>query len=84
MPVRPGDLTFEHAQAFVNDIVRVSNDAIRDATRSLLAHSKLIVEFSGAATVAALRSGAFKSNGRNTVAVLSGGNLDPSKISELL
>ena len=84
MPVRPGDLTFEHTQKFVDDIVRVSDDAIREATRSLLAHSKLIVEFSGAATVAALNAGVFRPEGRNTVAVLSGGNLDPGKLSELL
>ncbi|MGH7472027.1 MAG: threonine ammonia-lyase [Longimicrobiales bacterium] len=84
MPVRPGELTFEHSQAFADDIVRVSDDAIRHATKELLSNSKLIVEFSGAATVAALLSGAFKPQGRNTVAVLSGGNLDPSRLAELL
>jgi threonine dehydratase len=84
MPVRPGDLTFEHAQAFVDEIVRVTDDAIIDATRSLIARSKLMVEFSGAATVAALSSGAYKPGGKNVVAVLSGGNLDPSKLPDLL
>jgi threonine dehydratase len=84
MPVRPGELTFEHVQAFVDDIVRVSDDAIRAATRSLLSHAKLIVEFSGAATLAALTSGAYASDGRNTVAVISGGNLDPARFAELL
>ncbi|HSL71898.1 MAG TPA: threonine/serine dehydratase [Longimicrobiales bacterium] len=83
MPVRPGDLTFEHAQAFVDEIVRVSDDAIVDAARRLLTASKLVVEFSGAATVAALASGAFGPTGP-TVAVLSGGNLDPVKAAELL
>ena len=83
MPVRPGDLTFEHAQAYVDEIVRVSDDAIADATRRLLTLSKLVVEFSGAATVAALMSGAFKPTGP-VVAVLSGGNLDPAKAAELL
>jgi threonine dehydratase len=83
MPVRPGDLTFEHAQAYVDEIVRVSDDAIADATRRLLTSSKLVVEFSGAATVAALASGAFKPEGP-VVAVLSGGNLDPAKAAELL
>jgi threonine dehydratase len=84
MPVRPGELTFEHSQAFVDDIVRVSDDAIREAASALLARSKLIVEFSGAATVAALISRAFEPQGRNTVAVLSGGNLDPTRLAELL
>lgn len=84
MPVRPGDLTFEHAQAFVDDIVRVSDDAIREAARLLLLRSKLVVEFSGAATVAALVSGAFAPEGRATAAVLSGGNLDPAALGELV
>jgi threonine dehydratase len=83
MPVRPGDLTFEHAQAYVDEIVRVSDEAIADATRRVLTSSKLIVEFSGAATVAALTSGAYKPSGP-VVAVLSGGNLDPVKAAELL
>jgi threonine dehydratase len=84
MPVRPGQLTFEHTQAFVDDIVRVSDDAIRAATQSLLAHAKLIVEFSGAATLAAVTSGAYNPDGQNTVAVLSGGNLDPARFPELV
>jgi threonine dehydratase len=70
-------------QAFVDDIVRVSDEAIFDATRRLLTASKLVVEFSGAATVAALLSGAVRPAGR-TVAVLSGGNLDPARYADLL
>ena len=84
MPVRPGDLTFAHAREFVDDIVLVDDDAILDATRRLIAESKLIVEFSGAATVAALLSRAFEPNGSQVAAVLSGGNLDPVRALELL
>jgi threonine dehydratase len=84
LPVRPGDLTFEHAHEFIDQVVRVSDDAIRTATRSLLHLSKLVVEFSGAATVAALQSGQYDAAGQNVVAVLSGGNLDPKRLPELL
>ena len=83
MPVRPGELTFEHAREFVDQVVLVSDDSIRDAAQALLVNSKLVVEFSGAATVAALLSSAFKSSGR-IVAVLSGGNLEPARAAELL
>ena len=83
MPVRPGELTFEHAREFVDQIVRVTDDSIRDAAQALLVNSKLVVEFSGAATVAALLSSVFKSSGR-IVAVLSGGNLEPARAAELL
>ena len=83
MPVRPGDHNFAHVQAFVDDIVRVNDDAILNATQRLLNGSKLVVEFSGAATVAALLSGAVPPAPR-TVAILSGGNLDPARYAQLL
>jgi threonine dehydratase len=82
MPVRPGDLTYAHARDLLDDIVTVNDDEIRDATRELLRRSKLIVEFSGAATVAALRSGRTP-RGRVAV-ILSGGNLDPVRAMAMM
>ena len=64
------------------DVVTVGDEAIREAARFLLLRRKLMVEYSGAATVAALLSGAVRSPGR-TVAILSGGNADPSVLAEL-
>lgn len=84
MPVRPGDITFAHARAWVDDMVTVDDDAIIDAARMLMARSKLVVEFSGAATVAALRSGAVDARGRRVAAVVSGGNMDPQRALALL
>lgn len=81
MPVRPGDLTFQHVRDLVDDVVLVSDDAIREATMRLLVAGKLVVEFSGAATVAALLSGGVAAG--RTVAVLSGGNLDSRLALEL-
>jgi threonine dehydratase len=84
MPVRPGDLTFAHVRDFVDEVVLVSDEAIADATRRLLGAGKLVVEFSGAATVAALLSGSFAPRGKRCAAVLSGGNLDPVRAISLL
>lgn len=83
-PVRTGDLTFAHARAFVDDVVTVADGAIRDATRFLVSRQKLVVEYSGAATVAALLSGAAGPLDGGVAAVLSGGNLDPSLLGEIL
>ncbi len=83
LPVRSGDLTWRHMDALSDGVVTVDDAAIRDATRFILHRHRLVVEFSGAATVAALQSGAVECAGRNVVAVLSGGNLDPSFLSEL-
>ena len=84
MPVRPGVLNFAHVRALVDDVVLVPDDAIVEATSRLMRTSRLVVEFSGAATVAALMSGAWKPDGRKTAAVLSGGNLDPARALALL
>jgi threonine dehydratase len=77
-PVRVGDLTFRHAREYVDRVVVVDDDSIRKAAGLLLSRRKLVVEFSGAAPVGALLSGALDVRGRNVAAVLSGGNLDPS------
>lgn len=76
-PVRPGDLTFAHIRDLVDDVVTLSDASIRDAVLWCYGR-RLVVEPSGAASVAALRSGrvAAAVDGE-TVAVLSGGNLDP-------
>ncbi len=75
-PTRAGDLTHAHADAFLDDVVLVADDEIRSAAAHLVRRRKLVVEHSGAATVAALRSGRIDVRGRRVCAVLSGGNLD--------
>ncbi|MFQ5745671.1 MAG: threonine/serine dehydratase [Gemmatimonadota bacterium] len=78
-PVRPGDLTFAHCRALVDDVVTVADDAIRRAVLWCY-DRRLVVEPSGAAGVAALLSGrvppADPAEGA-TVVVVSGGNLEP-------
>jgi threo-3-hydroxy-L-aspartate ammonia-lyase len=83
MPVRPGDLTFAHVRAFVDEIVRVPDQAIERATRELARSGKLVVEFSGAATLAALRAGLWRPAGRRTAVILSGGNIEPARLAAL-
>lgn len=83
VPVRPGDLTFAHTRELVDDVVLVDDDDIRAAASLLLIRGKLLVEYSGAATVAALRARLVELDGP-VAAVISGGNIDPSRIPELL
>ena len=82
-PVRTGELTFQHMRALADDVVTVSDADIREAARFLLQRQKLVVEFSGAAAVAAIRSGKVLARSRRVAAILSGGNLDPSLMKEL-
>ena len=74
-PVQVGDLTYAVVRDLVDEVVLVSDDAIREAAVFLLERAKLVAEFSGAATVAALRSGA-TAFGSRVAAVISGGNAD--------
>ena len=85
LPVRPGDLTFAHVAALVDDIVTVEDSAIAAAVRWIAARAKLVVEPSGAATVAAaLFAGRNGAADGDTVAVLSGGNIAPAALAALL
>ena len=78
-PVQVGDLTYALVRDLVDEVVPVSDDAIREAAVFLLRRAKLVAEFSGAATVAALRSGA-TGFGDRVAAVISGGNADVSAL----
>jgi len=84
LPVRSGELTFQHVRALADDVVTVTDDAIRSATRDLLAHHHLVAEYSGGATTAAVLSGAVDVTDRRVAIVISGGNLDPSLLPELM
>jgi threonine dehydratase len=75
LPVRPGDLNFDHVRQFVDDVVTVSDDAIAEAVLWLFHRAKLVVETSGAATVAALFTQPSLRTGGPSVVVLSGGNI---------
>ncbi len=73
-PLRAGDLTFAAVRRFVDDVVLVPDSTIVEAVVQLLKEEKLVVEPSGAASFAAVRSGKIGVAGP-TVCVLSGGNI---------
>lgn len=77
-----GDIAFNHHQQYVDDVVRVKDVDIVRAMRHLLDRCKLVVEPSGAITVAALMAGVVRPAGP-TVAVLSGGNIEWPALSKL-
>jgi len=76
-PVRPGELTFAHVRRLVTDVILVEDEEILAALAWCAEEARLLVEPSGAATVAALISGRMPEPTAATVLVLSGGNVDP-------
>jgi threonine dehydratase len=83
---RVGDIPWSYIEAFVDEIVTVSEDEISAAMRAVMAGGRLVCEPSGAVPVAAALVGR---GGRGVldqkrVAVLSGGNVDPGLFAAVL
>ena len=78
-----GGRPFHHHQAYIDDVVLVDDDPLPGAMQHLMDRMKVVVEPSGAITVAALMTGKVKPAGV-TVAVLSGGNVEWSGLKQLL
>jgi len=76
-------LNVDLVRAYVDDIVTVTDEALESATYDYLERLSLLVEPSGAATLAAVRSGAVQPRGR-TVLVVSGGEAAGPVLARLL
>lgn len=74
-----GTHNFPLIQQYVDHVVRVSEDAILEATRLVMSRTKLALEPAAAAPFAALLEGSIQPEGV-TATVVSGGNLDVSKL----
>ena len=80
-----GELTFAHMKRYVDDIVTVSELEIRAAARRLLTEARLLAEPTAALPLAAyLYHRAELPPARQTVAVITGGNIDPAVLVSLL
>lgn len=85
IPVRPGDLTFTHVEAFVDRVVTVTEEQIARAALWLFSEVKQVAEPSGAATTAAVLWPAPNSPladaAPRVVAIVSGGNVSPASLA---
>jgi threonine dehydratase len=75
---RPGDLTFAHLQRYLDAVVQVQETAIAAAVRWLFSAARVVAEPSGAVSVAAALAG-MREDRAPSVAVISGGNVDPER-----
>jgi threonine dehydratase len=78
-----GELTGRILEDNLDDMVSVTDEEICSAIVLLLERSKLVVEGAGAVGVAALLSGKAGGEGR-ALAVLSGGNIDPTMLISVM
>ncbi|MGH3384197.1 MAG: threonine ammonia-lyase [Nocardioidaceae bacterium] len=79
-----GELPWLHIREYVDDVVTVSEDGIRAAMRELALGSRLVAEPSGATAVAGYLEHRERLPAGRTVAVLSGGNVDPALMASVL
>jgi threonine dehydratase len=79
-----GDMTYPIVRRYVDDVVLVSDEEIMGAMREILFSAKLLVEGGGAAATAAVLGKKLSLDGRRVVAILSGGNVDASRVKEAI
>ncbi|RCW43549.1 threonine dehydratase [Halopolyspora algeriensis] len=84
LTAEPSERTFAHMREVVDDIVTVSEEDIAEATGYLARTCHLVAERSGAVTTAAYRHRGALLPETNTVAVVSGGNIDTEELATLL
>ena len=80
---KPGAIPFELISKHIDKVVTVSEDEIATAILVLMERAKQVVEPAGAVAVAALMAGKIKPKGK-TVAILSGGNMDPLLLQRVI
>lgn len=81
---KPGTLTFDIVHKYVEDILLVDEMEIARTMLMLLERNKLMVEGSGAASLAALLYNKIPMTNKKVVPVLSGGNVDMNFISRII
>ena len=79
----PGDITFAAVRDHVDEILTVSEESLSRALVALMERAKMVVEPAGAAAVAAILDHP-EAFGDPTVAVLSGGNIDPLLLGKVI
>jgi threonine dehydratase len=80
---KPGTLNFDIVRDAVDEVITVEEDDIARALLVLLERAKLVVEPAGAVGVAAILAGKVQHTG-TTVAILSGGNIDPLVMERII
>jgi threonine dehydratase len=80
-----GPINFEHIRKYVDAIIAVTEDEIKQAMRHLLFAGRILAEPSGAVTTAAAMFHASEiPAAKKTVAVVTGGNIEPQLFTGIL
>ena len=79
-----GKLSYEILKDYIDDIIEVKEETIRKAVKHMIMQEKFIVEGGSATTLAAVMDYKERVGGKNVALVMSGGNIDPGLMLEIL
>jgi len=80
----PGNLTFEIARQYVDEVITVTDEEIAHAAYLLLQRAKILAEPAGVASMAAVLYKKLDFPGRNVVPVISGGNINMGLLEQIM
>ena len=81
---QPSELSMQYVKKYVDDILLVSDEDIKDAITLLHSKSKLVVEGAGAASTAALIKYQNIIKGKRIALIVTGGNISQQILSDIL
>ena len=82
--IEQGCITFELVQKYVDEILLFDEDTIKKMIRILWERERQVVEASGAIAIAPIVEMPSRFNGKRTVAVITGGNIDEAFFKAIL
>ncbi|WP_262377636.1 pyridoxal-phosphate dependent enzyme, partial [Staphylococcus aureus] len=83
----PGEQTYEVVKHLVDEFILVTEEEIEHAMKDLMQRAKIITEGAGALPTAAILSGKINNKwleDKNVVALVSGGNVDLTRVSGVI
>ena len=81
---KPGELNFEIVNKFIDDIVLVDDEEIKEGMKFLFNECKIVAEGAGASSIAAVRGGKIKDKNKKIVCIITGGNISAEKFSKII
>lgn len=82
--IEQGAITFEMIRMYVDDLVVVEEETIKNAIKLLWENEKQVTEGAGAIAIAPILENQDKFNGKNVVSVISGGNIEENLFQKII
>ena len=82
--IEAGSITFDICEKYIDDFILVSENEIKEAINLILRKHFMLIEGAAALPVASFLKEKERFQGKNTILILSGANLDPDQLKDIL